>query len=820
MQYTIQDIQSIIGAKGIIVDNTIIEYLIIDSRKIIFPNNSLFFALHSDRRDGHSFIEEAYQRGIRNFIVEKSIDFNKFPNTNFLLVHNSLNALQTLAAKHRSQFQYPVIGITGSNGKTIVKEWLNQLLCDDYTIVRSPRSYNSQIGVPLSVWQMNENHSLAIFEAGISKMGEMNGLLKIIQPTIGILTNIGEAHSEGFTNDSEKLLEKIELFSTAELIIYNKEIISDESSLPTAARKISWSKKTDATVFIKKIIKKITSTNIEIHYQQQNLTIDIPFTDEASIENCITCICTLLALNISWESITERMQLLQPVAMRLQINKGLNNCSILNDSYNNDVSSLSIVIDYLKQQSGNATTTVILSDILQSGIEEEQLYQQVAAELKQRKIGKLIGIGNNISKYHSIFNEAVTKTIFYTSTQEFLKHSLHHHFKDEFILLKGARIFTFEKISRWLEQKVHQTVMEINLSAMAHNLKAFQQKLLPTTKLMAMVKAFSYGSGSAEVARLLQFHKVDYLGVAYADEGIELRNAGISTPIMVMNMDAASFDVLIEHQLEPEIYSLNIFKAFHQYLSQQGIYQFPIHIKLNTGMNRLGFDLNEVQELASLLKQQQTMVVQSVFSHLTSSELAAHDYFTNQQTEIFLNGCHTLEKTLGYSFIKHIVNSAGIFRHYNLQFDMVRLGIGLYGVDNANGKEIHLETVATLKTTIAQIRTVKSTDTVGYNKKGVLSRDSKIATIRIGYADGFNRKLSNGIGSVVVKNKMAKVIGNVCMDMTMIDVTDIADVQEGDEVEIFGNQISVQQVAEWCDTIPYEIMTTISQRVKRVYIEE
>lgn len=820
MQYTIQDIQSIINAKGIVVENTTIEYLVIDSRKIIFPNNSLFFALHSDRRDGHNFIEEAYQRGIRNFIVEKSIDFNKFPNTNFLLVHNSLNALQTLVAKHRSQFQYPVIGITGSNGKTIVKEWLNQLLCDDYTIVRSPRSYNSQIGVPLSVWQMNENHSLAIFEAGISKMGEMNHLLKIIQPTIGILTNIGEAHSEGFTNDTEKLLEKIELFSTAELIIYCKEIISDESSLPATARKISWSKKTDATVFIKKIIKKTTSTNIEIHYQQQNLTIDIPFTDDASIENCITCICTLLALNINWESITERMQLLQPVAMRLQINKGLNNCSILNDSYNNDVSSLSIVLDYLKQQSGNASTTVIISDILQSGIEEEQLYHQVAAELKQRKIDKLIGIGNNISKYHSIFNEAVTKTIFYNSTQEFLKHCLHHHFKDEFILLKGARIFTFEKISRWLEQKVHQTVMEINLSAMAHNLKAFQQKLLPTTKLMAMVKAFSYGSGSAEVARLLQFHKVDYLGVAYADEGIELRNAGISSPIMVMNMDAASFDVLIEHQLEPEIYSLNIFKAFHQYLSQQGIYQFPIHIKLNTGMNRLGFDFNEVQEVASLLKQQQTMVVQSVFSHLTSSELAAHDYFTNQQTEIFLNGCNTLEKTLGYSFIKHIVNSAGIFRHSSLQFDMVRLGIGLYGIDNANGKEIHLQTVATLKTTIAQIRTVKATDTVGYNKKGVLSRDSKIATIRIGYADGFNRKLSNGVGSVVVKNKMAKVIGNVCMDMAMIDVTDITDIQEGDEVEIFGNQISVQQVAEWCNTIPYEIMTTISQRVKRVYIEE
>ncbi len=820
MQYTIQDIQSIIDAKGIVVENAMIENLVIDSRKIIFPNNSLFFALNSDRRDGHSFVEEAYQRGIRNFVVEKSFELNQFPNTNFLLVNDSLNALQTLAAMHRSQFQYPVIGVTGSNGKTIVKEWLNQLLCDDYAIVRSPRSYNSQIGVPLSIWQMNENHSLGIFEAGISKTGEMNRLQKIIQPTIGILTNIGEAHSEGFINDQQKLLEKIALFSEAELIIYCKETISDDSTLPVTSRKNSWSKKSDATVFIKKISKKTIGSNLEVHYQQQDLTIDIPFTDDASIENCITCICTLLALNIGWESITERIQLLQPVAMRLQINKGLNNCSVLNDSYNNDVSSLSIVLDYLKQQSGNASTTVILSDILQSGIEQEQLYHQVAAELKQRKIDKLIGIGNNISRYHSIFNEAVAKTIFYASTQEFLKHSLHHHFKDEFILLKGARIFTFENISKWLEQKVHQTVMEINLSAMAHNLKAFQQKLLPTTKLMAMVKAFSYGSGSAEVARLLQFHKVDYLGVAYADEGVELRNAGISTPIMVMNMDAASFDVLIEHQLEPEIYSFNIYNAFHEYLLKQGINQFPIHIKLNTGMNRLGFDINEIEELANHLQQQQTMAVQSVFSHLTSSELAAHDHFTNQQTEIFLNGCNTLEKKLGYSFIKHIVNSAGIFRHSNLQFDMVRLGIGLYGVDNANGKEIHLQTVATLKTTIAQIRTVKATDTIGYNKKGVLSRESKIATIRIGYADGFNRKLSNKVGSVFVKNKMAKVIGNVCMDMAMIDVTDITDVQEGDEVEIFGEKLPIQQVAEWCNTIPYEIMTTISQRVKRVYIEE
>lgn len=820
MQYNITQIQNILQATAVIQQNATIEHLIIDSRKIIFSTQSLFFALTSSRTDGHQYIDEAYHRGIRNFVVHPYFKVEAYPDANFIIVPNTLQALQTLAAKHRSQFNYPVIGITGSNGKTIVKEWLYQLLFHQYNIVRSPRSYNSQIGVPLSVWQMNETNTLGIFEAGISTTNEMQALQQIINPNIAILTNIGEAHNEGFDSPLEKLVEKLKLFQNANLLIYCKEHISNLISLPNTAKKFTWSYNGNATVNIINVTKQNTQSIIEVAYCHEKQSIEIPFTDEASIQNCITCICTLLALNISWTSILEGMKQLQPVAMRLQLNKGLNNCYIVNDTYNNDISSLGIALDYLKQQSGNAITTVILSDILESGVPAKKLYAQVAAELKQRNITNFIGIGNTISQYQHLFNNAVTKTNFFSHTELFFKQTIQLHFKDQYILLKGARNFAFEKINNWLEQKVHQTVMEINLSALAHNLKAFQQKLLPATQLMAMVKAFSYGSGSAEIARVLQFHHVDYLGVAYADEGVELRNAGISTPIMVMNIDATCFDVLIEHQLEPEIYSVNIYNAFHLYLLQQGIQQFPVHLKLNTGMNRLGFDSHEVEQLAQQLKHQQTMVVRSVFSHLTSSELATHDVFTQQQATQFLHACTLIQNILGYSFIKHLANSAAIFRHPNLQFDMVRLGIGLYGIDNANGTQIQLQTVATLKTTIAQIRTVKANDTIGYNKKGIVTKDSKIATIRIGYADGFNRKLSNGVGSVIINNYVAKVIGNVCMDMTMIDVTNIPNIQEGDEVEIFGTKISVQQVAQWCNTIPYEIMTTISQRVKRIYIEE
>jgi len=819
LQYTINHIASVIHADAKIIIDSKIEYLLIDSRKIIFPSTTLFFALHGPRRDGHQFIKEVYEQGIRNFIVKKGFDHSSFSDANFLLVDDSLQALQALAAFHRKQFSIPVIGITGSNGKTIVKEWLYQLLQEDQNIVRSPRSYNSQVGVPLSVWQIDQQNTLGIFEAGISTVNEMSSLEQIIQPTIGVLTNIGEAHNEGFTNESEKVEEKLKLFSHCHQLIFPKDVLQNDSHLPNALL-FSWSRKdSTASVFIKQEIRTTTNTSICLTYKAQHYSIIIPFVDAASIDNAITCYCVLLTLGYSQDIIAERLMQLHPVEMRLQLKKAANNCSILNDSYSNDISSLNIVLDYLKQQSGSHETTVILSDILQSGLSDDELYKQVAIQLQERRIHTLIGIGENISKQHLAFIK-IQKTSFFSSTEQFLDNTNLHQFRDEFILLKGARVFAFERISKWLEQKLHQTVLEINLSAIAHNLKEYQKYLLPSTKVMAMVKAYSYGSGTAEVARVLQFCKVDYLAVAYADEGIELRKSGISLPIMVMNADEADFDSLIEYNLEPEIYSLSIFHSFHQYLQQQALKGFPVHIKLNTGMNRLGFDADEINELSKKLQEQHRMVVKSVFSHLVSSENSEHDGFTKHQTNLFEKACTSIEKTIGYSFIKHIANSAGIFRHPNLQFDMVRLGIGLYGVDSADEHILKLEPVATLISTISQIRKVKAGESIGYNRKGKVDRDSLIAVVRIGYADGYSRRLGNGIGRLYVNGNLAKVVGNVCMDMLMADVTDIQNVKEGDVVEIFGKNLPVQKIAEWSDTIAYEVMTGISQRVKRIYVEE
>jgi len=818
--YAIQQLAAVIKSSAIIVHEASVEYLITDSRKIVFPAASLFFAIKSERRDGHDFIAEVYNRGVRNFVVQQEVNSSFYPNANFLVVPDTLLALQEIAAFHRRQFDLPVIGITGSNGKTIVKEWLYQLLNEEYHIVRSPRSYNSQIGVPLSVWQINAQHTLGIFEAGISTVKEMHRLEAIIQPSIGVLTNISDAHNEGFASDEEKLQEKWQLFKHCKAIIYSKDGLPEAPVRKEGKQYISWSRKQDADVIAKTIKHDAFSTEVTINYKNDSFSFQVPFTDAASVDNAITCCCVLLLLGNSAASIKEKMSRLQPVEMRMQLKKAINNCYLLNDSYSNDIASLSIALDYLQQQSGDSNTTVILSDILQAGIPDEQLYKRVAAELQQRNIHRLIGIGSHISVWKQLFEQVLPQAMFFASTESFLQQITSNHFKDEFILLKGARVFAFEQISKWLEQKVHQTVMEINLSAMAFNLKEYQRHLLPATKLMAMVKAFSYGSGSAEVARVLQFHKVDYLAVAYADEGVELRKAGITLPIMVMSADEASFDALVEYHLEPEIYSFNIFQSFKLYLQQQAISLFPVHIKINTGMNRLGFDSNEVPALCQLLQQTNVIAVQSVFSHLAGSESAEDDGFTLHQDALFTKACAQIQQVLSYSFLKHISNSAGIFRHPQLQYDMVRLGIGLYGVDSANDHDVHLQTVATLKSTIAQIRNVKAGETIGYNRRGKVDTDSVIATIRIGYADGFSRKLGNGSGKVYISGKLAPVIGSVCMDMIMVNITGLQNITEGDEVEIFGDHLPIQDVATWAGTIPYEIMTNISQRVKRVYVEE
>lgn len=819
-----------------------IRELLMDSRRAVFPESSLFFALKGPRRDGHAFIGEAYKKGIHNFVVSEE-PVEELPYANMILVKDVLTSLQLLAAHHRSRFDIPVIGITGSNGKTIVKEWLNQLLDDRYNIVRSPKSYNSQIGVPLSIWQMSETATLGIFEAGISQSDEMDKLQKIIQPTIGIFTNIGDAHSGGFLNIRQKLREKLRLFTTVRTLIYckdypelNEAVASMYRQLKTGSEKpfeiISWSSVTKSELQVLTIAKEENSSTISAEYKGEVSQISIPFTDDASIENAIHCWCLLLFLKIPGEEISKKMSGLHSVAMRLELRNGINNSSIINDSYSADLSSLRIALDFLAQQHQHPRRTVILTDFLESGRSEKELYADVAKSIEQHKVDRFIGIGPVISRNHAAFetNSGTDSSMarwqgkrnsmditFFSSVEDFKQQFPRIHFGNETILIKGARVFALEQINLILERQSHQTVLEIDLDALLQNLKAYQQLLRPTTKMMAMVKAFSYGSGSYEIASALQFNKVDYLAVAYADEGVELRKGGITLPVMVMNPDESSFSTLINYNLEPEMYSPGLLRSFGEFLKSEGLNQFPVHVELETGMNRLGFSNDQLHELIEIL-QSNHFKVQSVFSHLVASEDPDMDDFTGRQAAVFNQMTNRLSGSLPYSFLKHILNTSGISRHPSFQFDMVRIGIGLYGIDSAD--VVELKEVSTLKSSVAQIKHLKPGESVSYGRSGKVSRDTWIATVRLGYADGYLRKLGNGNGKMLINGLLAPTIGNVCMDMTMIDITDIPDVHEGDEVIIFGKGLPVSQVAKLAETIPYEVLTGVSQRVKRVYFQE
>ncbi|MEX6690200.1 bifunctional UDP-N-acetylmuramoyl-tripeptide:D-alanyl-D-alanine ligase/alanine racemase [Danxiaibacter flavus] len=820
--YTLRELATAIsGELHAASEQAVIEHLLTDSRKIIFPATSLFFALHSSRRDGHSFIAEVYERGVRNFVVERKFDHSSFSDANFIVVDSTLHALQALAAWHRSKFKYPVIGITGSNGKTIVKEWLYQLLSPDFNIVRSPRSYNSQTGVPLSVWNMNETHTLAIFEAGISLRGEMEKLEHVIKPDLGVFTTIGDAHSEGFMNIQEKVREKAKLFTDAREVVFcrDKKDIAIAIDHIETAKKFDWSKGGNAKLNVQEIQKNEQSTSIKMHFKKADFEVLIPFTDDASIENAITCCCVCLSLNLAPAVIAERMQLLQAVDMRLQLLPAINNNAIINDSYSFDLNAFQIAIDFLLQQNQYTRHCIIISDLPERYTADH--YKQLIAMVVSKKIRRLITIGPKWKALHIIPDQQNFLLEQYDQTEEFVHQFNTNHFRNEAILLKGARVFEFEKLVQLFDKKVHQTVMSINLTAIAHNLKEYQRELKPGVKLMAMVKAYGYGSGSAEVANVLQFHKVDYLAVAYADEGIDLRKSGIRMPLMVLNVDEAAFEAVVEYNLEPELYSFEILQSFIAFVKHQGIQSYPVHIKLDTGMHRLGFEEKDVDELLEILKENKnSIVVKSALSHLAASEDPGEDAFTKHQIDTFVRCCDRIAAVLPYTFIRHISNSAAIFRHHEAQFDMVRLGIGLYGVDSAAEHQLALQTVATLKTTIAQLRMVKAGDTIGYNRRGKVERDSLIATIRIGYADGFSRNLGYGTGKVWINGRLYPVIGTVCMDMTMIDVTGAEDIKVGDEVEIFGPNLPIQQVSQWSKTIAYEILTGISQRVKRVYLEE
>jgi alanine racemase len=823
--FSFSDIAGILQTKPLQQgSDPVIESLLTDSRKILFPEQSLFFALSSPQKNANDFIPSLYEKNVRCFITDRGFDpgwLVKFPEANVVQVDNVLDALQAIAARHRHQFDYPVIGITGSNGKTIVKEWLYQLLNDKYNIVRSPKSYNSQVGVPLSTWQMSTSHTLGIFEAGISQPGEMARLQKIIDPDIGVIPFIGEAHAAGFQNLEQKINEKLQLFIQSRLLIYG----ADNDILDTAVKRFkktvnnnlqlfTWSKRSPADLFISQVEKQQDGSILHCSYQQNEFTFFIPFSDDASVHNAITCCCVLLAMNENLSTVSVNMNGLRPVEMRLELKQGINNCSIINDSYSADLNSFGIALDFLAQQQQHQKKTVILSDLLQSGLAEDVLYQKIAAILVQKNLYRFIGIGPQLSANEKAFDKIADKK-FFISTEAFLQELPSMHFQDETILLKGARIFQFEKISRALEQKIHETVLEINLDALRNNLKHYRQQLKKEVKLMAMVKAFSYGSGSYEIANLLQHAGTDYLAVAYADEGVELRKAGIRLPIMVMNTAMEGFDNLVQYQLEPELYSFGILESFQLYLKQHSLNNYPVHLKLDTGMHRLGFTEPDMEALCSFLENDIHFKIQSVFSHLVGSDDKAHDAFTNMQIASLLKMAGKIEQTLGYPFLKHIANTSAIHRHPTAQLDMVRLGIGLYGVDAHQP----LQNVTTLITTISQVKNIGKGETVGYSRRGLVNRDSVIATVRIGYADGYPRILGNGAGKMLVNGQFAPVIGNVCMDMTMLDITGIP-ASEGDEVIVFGEEPNVSNVAKWAGTIPYEILTNISQRVKRIYFEE
>lgn len=842
MSYSLKKIKEILQADQIAApdDECIIKYLLIDSRKILFPRESLFFALPGSRLDGHSFMDDAYKKGVRNFVVSKNIDFTDYKHANIIWVENTIKALHKLATFHRKQFQIPVIGITGSNGKTIVKEWLYQLLQEEFNIVRSPKSYNSQIGVPLSVWQMEEQNNLGIFEAGISESGEMEKLELMIKPTIGIFTNIGDAHNEGFLNIQHKIREKLRLFINSDIIIYCKDYPDLNQAVASVASQLNrgngetelqkfktftWSISTDADIKIVKYEKDERFTTIDMEYLGKQYQYKIPFNDKASVENCIHCIVTMMYLKLDATIIQNKIQELTGISMRLELKRGINNCTIINDSYNSDINSLKIAIDFLKLQGNKKKKTIILSDILQSGKNEMDLYTEIASIFQQNRIDRVIAVGTAINKQKKKLEDIEDmKCSFYATTQDLLNDMQLESFRDEDILIKGARQFKFERIGKILEEKTHDTVLEVNLSAIKNNLKKYQSYLKPETKMMVMVKAFAYGAGSFEIANLLQYNNVDYLGVAYTDEGVELKKAGITLPIMVMNADKVNFENIINFDLEPEIYSIHQLKEFVKTLRNHHLEGkpelYPIHIELETGMNRLGFDEVDLNELLSIIQESEQLKIVSVFSHLVASEDPAHSAFTQNQIEKFERMCNVIQEKIKYPFLKHIVNSAGIIRHKNAHYDMVRLGLGIYGVDGSHSIQFELESVGTLRTTISQIKKIKKGETVGYSRMGVADRDMTIATVSIGYADGYDRRFSNGIGSMYINGHEAKVFGNVCMDMTMLDITDIPDVKEGDTLIVFGKDIPIQEICKRIHKIPYEMLTSISPRVKRVYFEE
>ena len=846
MKYSIEKVTTLIGARRIGEADAQIGWLLTDSRSLCFPEETLFFALRSARNDGHRYIGDLYRRGVRNFVVEsKGLQetqpqgLDGMADANFLVVPSPLAALQRLAERHRDEFDVPIVGITGSNGKTMVKEWLYQLLLPSQKIVRSPRSYNSQIGVPLSVWLLNEQTEVGIFEAGISQPGEMFALRDIIQPTIGVFTSLGAAHQENFRSMEEKCMEKLELMHDTQAMVY----CSDNDTVSRCIRrmqykgeKIAWSQCDEqAALFVKSTnishsslltphsslhiphstINLPQSTKITYIWQEEENCFEIPFIDEASVENAITCAAVALYMGLTPSQLAERMPRLEPVAMRLEVKEGQRGCLLINDSYNSDINSLDIALDFMNRREA-AKKTLILSDIFQSGATPEALYTQVSELVVKRGIEKFIGIGPELSSQADKIQVADKQ--FFMDVPHFLSSDAFSGLRNELILLKGARSFGFDQITEQLEQKVHETILEVNLNAVVDNLNYYRSFLKPETKMVCMIKADGYGAGAVEIAKTLQDQRVDYLAVAVADEGVTLRKAGITANIMIMNPEMTAFKTMFDYDLEPEVYSFRLLDALVKAARKEGITGWPVHIKFDTGMHRLGFDpVDDIFKLIDRLKHQNAIIPRSVFSHFVGSDSDGFDEFSARQFALFEEGSEKLQSAFSHHILRHMDNSAGIEHFPERQMDMCRLGLGLYGVDPRDNRILH--TVSTLKTTILQLRHVPAGETVGYSRKGKIDRDSVIAAIPIGYADGLNRHLGNRHCYCLVNGQKAEYVGNICMDVAMIDVTDIP-CMEGDQVEIFGEHLPVTVLSDVLETIPYEVLTGISNRVKRVYFQD
>lgn len=822
MSYSISQICDIIGATRFGQSAAEIECLLTDSRSLAFPETTLFFALRTPTGDGHRYIAELYRRGVRNFVVgtlpERAEE--TYSGAVFLVVPSPLHALQHLTEYHRQRFDIPVVGITGSNGKTVVKEWIYQLLSPSKAVTRSPRSYNSQIGVPLSVWLLNEHSRVGIFEAGISRPGEMSALRHIIRPTLGVLTNIGAAHEAHFSTIEEKCLEKLKLFKhTAALVYCNDDPLIqkclDRSGF--AGRRLGWSRNDMDAPYWVQTDKENDRTHLflEDHEKGQTLSLQIPFSDEASVENAIHAAVVALQLGVDPEHIAERMSHLDPVAMRLEVKQGVRGLTLIDDAYNSDLNSLDIALDFLsRRKEAHRQSIVVLSDLQQSGWEAGQLYSRVAALLVSRRPDIVVGVGKEVQR---LSGQIDAETHFFDTTDALLESNLFATWTDAIVLLKGAREFAFERITDELLLKVHETTLEVNLGALSDNLRYYRSFLRPGTRLTCMIKAGAYGCGSVEVARTLQDLGVDYLAVAVADEGVELRKAGITAGIMIMNPEMSALHTLFKYRLEPEIYSFRLLDAMIRAARREGIAHYPVHIKIDTGMCRLGFDpKHDMPRLIDTLNRQQALRPRSVFSHFVGSDSPDFDEFSAQQFALFDRASQQLQAAFPYHILRHICNSAGIERFPAWQLDMCRLGLGLYGIDPIDNRT--LENVATLRTTILQIRQVPVGTSVGYSRRTILDRPSRIAAIPIGYADGLNRHLGNRQGYCLVNGEPAPYVGNICMDVCMIDVTDIV-CREGDRVEIFGDNLPAAVLADQLDTIPYEILTSVSDRVKRVFFQ-